>query len=268
MLGAVAAGLFATFIADQQQPTELPLHLLYGIIIFGATFAMLFKEDVLPRVNEHITLSYTLILWYAFLRNYAYDSRIQILGAAAMLAPTGIVIWIAVSEVVLSVFWKIALYTWFLCTVVGLGVLVFPPQRIAMFLPHQTMPWMNRIDAILAGMGFLYLIANATYLYFLVPLPGKSQSWADRMKEWHAFVDILLPRFDATQSRLGLTLLLLLGQGGALLLNYQTHWLPDGFLINSIIVLPGIFTLLRPPPTQPAEGTQRALPRQLRRRLR
>jgi hypothetical protein len=252
MLGAVAAGLFVTFLTVDNDPAGPPFYLLWGIIGFAVTFSLLFKDDVLPRINEEIVLSYTLIFWYVFQRNYAADPRAQLIGAGLMFAPLVALVCLAVSDAALTAVWKLALYAWFLISVVGIGVLAFPPERIAMFIPSRELPWMTRSDATLAGMGFLYLAASATYLFYLLPLPAKDQLWEERMKAWHAFVALLLQRTDGDPLRRNAMLAVLLGEGGILAVNYRTLWIPDGLLVNTFIILPCLVAYFRRVP-EPSE---------------
>jgi hypothetical protein len=74
--------------------------------------------------------------------------------------------------------------------------------------------WIGASDRVLWGMAFLYLAINATYLYYLVPIPGRGQSWVDRMKEWHAFTDLMTQRYDGDPPRLRQALVIALGQAG------------------------------------------------------
>jgi hypothetical protein len=89
-------------------------------------------------------------------------------------------------------------------------------------------------------MAFLFLLANAVYIYYLIPIPGRGQSLADRMKEWHEFTDLLTQRFDDAQVTL-VQAVIALGVGGtALLLNAIYRWLPPELVINVAIVVPAI----------------------------
>jgi hypothetical protein len=107
-------------------------------------------------------------------------------------------------------------------------------------------------------MAFLFLAANATYIWYLIPIPGRSQSFENRMKEWHEFTDLMTQRFDDHETAQRQPWLLLLSAGGVLLLNFIFRWLPSGLLINTLMVLPGLLFVSRrakptPPLTPPAD---------------
>jgi SEC-C motif len=137
------------------------------------------------------------------------------------------------------------MYAWFLCTVVSLGVIQFPFHHLSIFLSRQEIPWVTPLDCIVAGMAFLYLAVNMAYLYELIPIPEKNQSWQDRMKQWHELTNLMTRRVEADQPTHMQSLLLLVGVGGALLLIYFFHWLPSGLAINILIVLPCLLSLGR-----------------------
>jgi hypothetical protein len=50
-------------------------------------------------------------------------------------------------------------------------------------------------------MAFLFLAVNATYLYMLIPITGKTESWRDRLKEWHELTDEMAQRLLAEELR-------------------------------------------------------------------
>ena len=156
--------------------------------------------------------------------------------------PSAATLFIAVARPKLTFVGKLCLYTWFLSIVVSIGLLQFPFQHLAIFLSPQASPRLTPLDCIVAGMAFLYLAVNIAYLYELIPIPGKNQSWTDRMQEWHALTDLMTQRFeDEPMHRRGL--LLLAGQGVALLVIYFFHCVPAGLTINLFVVLPSILAL-------------------------
>jgi hypothetical protein len=138
--------------------------------------------------------------------------------------------------------WKLSFYTWFLTIVVSLGLFQFPFQHLSIFLSPEKSPWLNPLDCVVAGMAFLYLAVNMAYLFELIPIPGKHQSWSDRMKEWHQLTGLMTERFeDEPMHRFGM--LLIVGQGTALLLIYFFHWVSAALAINLFVVLPSILPM-------------------------
>ena len=218
------------------------LHILFSMGFFAFMFALRFKNDLLPVVSEKVLLSYSLIFWFAFFSYFYKGTAWSNALAALLLIPTAATVFIAVQRPTLSFVWKLSLYTWFLTVVVSLGLFQFPFQHLAIFLSPEKSPWLNPLDCVVAGMAFLYLAVNMAYLFELIPIPGKNQSWADRMMQWHKLTGLMTERFeDQPMHRLGM--LLILAQGIALLVIYFFHWVSAALAINLFVVLPSILPM-------------------------
>ena len=238
----VAFGALGMFMGKHEHEYKPFLHILFSLGLFAFMFALRFKNDLLPVISEKVLLSYSLIFWFAFF-SYFYDGTAWGNALAALLlVPSAATVFIALQRPSLSFLSKLFLYTWFLCIVVSLGLFQFPFQHLSIFLSPEKSPWLNPLDCIVAGMAFLYLAVNMAYLFELIPIPGKHQSWADRMKEWHKLTDLMTERFeDEPVHRLGL--LFILAQGIALLLIYFFHWVSVALAINISVVLPSILAM-------------------------
>jgi hypothetical protein len=218
------------------------LHVLFSMGLFAFMFALRFKDDLLPVVSEKVLLSYSLIFWFAFFSYFYKGTAWSNALAALLLLPTAATVFIAVQRPALNFVWKLSLYTWFLCVVVSLGLFQFPFQHLSIFLSPEKSPWLNPLDCIVAGMAFLYLAVNMAYLFELIPIRGKNQSWADRMEEWHKLTGLMTQRFDdEPMHRLGL--LFIVGEGIALLVIYLFHWVSVALAINLFVVLPSILPM-------------------------
>jgi hypothetical protein len=218
------------------------LHILISLGIFAFMFAIRFKNDLLPVVSEKVLLSYSLILWFAFFSYLYKGAAWQNVLAAILLVPSAATVFIAFKRPKLNFVWKLCLYTWFLCIVVSLGLFQFPFQHLSIFLSPEKSPWLNPLDCIVAGMALLYLAVNMAYLFELVPIPGRHQSWADRMVEWHKLTGLMTERLEEEpMHRIGL--LILGGQGAALAAIYFFHWVPAALAINVFVVLPSILAM-------------------------
>jgi hypothetical protein len=216
-----------------------PQDVLECMGFFGVLLAVFFDKRILPVVNEKIVLSYTIVFWYALYVNF------QRLGLPdwlvyALLVPTSAALIIAFTQPALTFFWKVAMYAWFLSLVLSLGLFQFSFARLAIFNSPKADLWLTPIECLTTGMAFLYLCINATFLFELIPLPGRNQSWKDRMREWHALTELMAYRFSdrAIPSVVAGTIFVV--EGGVLALNYIYHFISDGLLINLLVVLPGL----------------------------
>ena len=238
----VAFGALGMFPGKHEHVYQPFFHILLSLGFFAFMFALRFKNDLLPVVSEKVLLSYSLIFWFAFF-SYFYSATVYSnILLAALLAPSVATVFIAFSRPPLTFVWKLSLYTWFLCIVVSLGLFQFPFQHLSIFLSPDKSPWLTPLDCIVAGMAFLYLGVNLAYLFELIPIPGKNQSWANRMEEWHALTGLMTERFeDEPMHRVGM--LLIVGQGVALLVIYFFHWVSTALAINLFVVLPSILAM-------------------------
>lgn len=245
LLGCLAFSLLFLMPGKHEAVYEPLTHLLLFFSCFSVMFALAFKDDILPAMSEKLLLWYTLIFWFAFLSYFYRETLLQTILLLVMLAPTAATIIVAGRRSALGFTLKLLLYSWFLCLVVGLGLFQFPFYQLRLFVRTAEIPWVTPLESISAGMAFLYLAANATYVFYLIPLPAKGQSMADRMKQWHAFTDLMTQRFsdDVTTNRA--MVWMLCGEAVLLGLDYRFHWVARETLINSLIVLPSALFFAR-----------------------
>ena len=238
----VVVAAFGIFPGKHENEYRPFVHILFALGIFAFMFALRFKDDLLPVISEKVLLSYSLIFWFAFFSFFYKETAWDNALATLLLVPSAAVVFIAFRRPTLSFAWKLCLYSWFLCVVVALGLFQFPFQNLAIFLSPERSPWLNPLDCIVAGMAFLYLAVNMAYLFELVPIPGKNQSWADRMEEWHKLTGLMTERFEEEPMH-QLGLLVLGGQAVALVVIYFSHWVPAALAINVFVVLPSILAM-------------------------
>jgi hypothetical protein len=240
LAACAAAGMVAMLPGKHEHVYQPLFHVLLVFSFFSVTFAITFKEDILPIISEAVLLWYTIVFWYAFLVYAPAGSPPPIALMVLLLAPTCVTLYLAMVKTRLGFVLKLGLYTWFLTIIVSLGLLLFPFSQLKLFYKDNQVPWVTPFESLTAGMAFLVLLANAAYVFFLIPIPGRGQSFADRMKEWHELTDLMTQRFEDAQATL-LQALVALGIGGtALLLNASYRWLPPELVINVAIVVPAI----------------------------
>lgn len=238
----VAMGLVGLFPGKHERVYEPLFHVLMVFSLFSVMFAFLFKEDILPIVTEAILLWYTVVFWYAVYSSSYLSIRTPLgsVWVVLLLLPTAATLYIAAVKTQCGFVLKLGLYSWFLIIIVCLGLLQFPFSQLKLFFKENQVPWVTPFESLTAGMAFLFLLANGVYVYYLIPIPGKHQSFADRMKEWHEFTDLLTQRFDDSQVTLAQAVIALGVGGTALLVNAIYRWFPPELVINVAIVIPAI----------------------------
>jgi len=245
LAGCVAVGILGMLPGRHEHEYQPFFHVLLSYGVFSCCFAIMFKNDILPLVSEKVLLLYSLVFWFAFFSYFYEGSMLHNILLVSLLIPSLVTVVVAVVRPKLGFAWKLFLYTWFLGAVISLGLLQFPFRHLTLFLHPQGTPWLTSVDCIVAGMAFLYLAVNITYLFELVPIPGKNQSWKERMAQWHELTDLMTQRVSEDQPTHRYALLLIAGIGGLLAIDYRFHWLPRNLVINALVILPCILSLGR-----------------------
>jgi len=172
----------------------------------------------------------TLVLWFLFLQKRDLHNPAHRMQAVLLLLPSLWSLYLCWSGRPAPRAGKIADYLWFLAVVVLLGIWGFPFSPLALFGSTRGAPWISPLDGVLGGMTFMVLVVYGTYLFFFIPIPGKHQSFADRMKQWREFVGIMAERFhDTPGNRAGLAALSAV-LVGIFLLHAWVAWMSTGMV--------------------------------------
>ncbi len=253
LLGCVLIAGCLVFPGSYQRGFQL-VNVLFFFSMFAFAFALLFYNDILQFLNVPIVLSYTLVFWFAFFANFYDGSPRHVELALLALVPSVFSFVIALRTGPFSFVPKLVLYSWFLIMILCLGLMQFPFSQLQIFFEDKQVPWVSPVESFMAGMAFLFLLVNACYVYWLVPVPGRSQSWADRMKEWHAFTDELTRRVDDSPLGRARIATVLVAEGVLLMLNYHFAWLSPALAINMAIVIPSMLLNVRTEPASAASA--------------
>ena len=240
LAGCLAFGMLGMLPGRHERVYEPLFHVLMVFSFFSVIFAFMFREDILPLISEAVLLSYTLAFWFAFFVYFYSRTPLHMALLLLLLVPTAATVFVAFRKTQLGFVFKLALYTWFLLIIVCLGLFQFPYSQLILFSADHQVPWVTPVESATAGMAFLFLLANATYVFYLIPIPGRNESWEERIKNWHAFTDLLTQRFADARVTLLQAVTVLGVEGTVLLLNAIYRWFPPGFVINVAIVIPAI----------------------------
>jgi len=257
---AICAGLalvITVFVHLRDRASDPLLEIGLGLGIAGVALAASYQDEILPSVGDKLLLAFTLIFWFGFVTEFYRGTQPQQALMFAALPPTAGTVYVAAMRPVLGFWGKLGLYTWYLAIVVFLGWLQFPFRNLSIFYAGADLGWLGPVDAFATGMASLYLLTNAWYLSELVPIPGKTQSFSDRMKEWHELTDLMTQRCsDEDGPGDGWAFAFIGVFGPLLLLNYVFALLPNSLVISCAIVLAAL--CLERVPTREALGAARA----------
>lgn len=240
ILGCAALALIGMMPGKREQVYDPLFHILMTFSFFSFMVAFMFMKEILPLISEGTLLSYTAIFWFAFFSYYYHGTLAQNVLMGVAVLPTAIILYMVFDRENPGNLTKLVMYTWFLTIIVSIGFMQFPPSDLAIFYEEREVPWITPVESVTAGMAFMFLVANATYIFYLFPIPSKGQSLASRMEDWREFSDLLIDRFSNAQTTILKALVVLVGELSILLLNAVYHWVSTGLMINLAIVISGI----------------------------
>lgn len=226
---------------------KLPDSLYFSILFFSFVFSILFghyfKKDILPDITEHTILYFTIIFWYIFfpgLKSLLFSLDLMPSLDSLLLFPILIgslgVLFISFSNVKLNIFWKLFFYIWFLSIIICLNILCFLSKNISFFFNKEAIITLSPLEILFSGMVFFYLIVNVLYIYELIPIPAKHQSFNERIKEWKKYINMLTNKYSDNQLKPVHSLLTILFLGGFFVSNYFLQFAPAYLIINIAII--------------------------------
>jgi len=230
----------AGFIPGKNEHAYDLMHVIITFAVFIFAFAILFKERLLPIINEHVLLVWNLL----FLSVYLPDVLEKNFAFWLVAAPSLFVLFLALTPWKPNKLLKFLFYVWFLVIVVAIGVAHF--QMMPLFHSSASLSIGGLIaELFFGGMSSLWIGVYIVYLFILLPIPSKSQSIRDRIQTWKEDVHLMISRYSDHQLRIPMTISIVLIIGGVLLANHHWKFLSPFLLVNIIITLvPGFLGLL------------------------
>ncbi len=202
------------------------------VFLYSVLFIGIFREDILPYINESIILQLTIISCY-----FALTSRLPTILIYPLFFIVPYVVFLNFSSYELGNIPKFLLYVWYLLmSAVILGILMY-----ARLTRLYQLPVFSILDAFLGGMISLRLFTPIYFLLQLIPFPSKQTSFSDRIYEVKIEIEQMIQHYINFQVRITATLLTVLLQTAILALNYWLNILPEWSVIDGSIILFAIF---------------------------
>jgi len=214
-----------------------------SFIIFSILFSIVAEEEILPEISEQTILSFTLVFWYICFTHFSVG--FSHLWVKIALIPSIATLIISFINRKLGFFWKLFFYNWFLLLIIFFGIFYFSFGNLSFFFIKENIKNLSVIGVMATGMAFLYLIANSFYFFELFPIPGKHQSFRERIEMWKEHTRLLTSKYTDYQLKPAYSFLLILFQGGILVLNYFFKFVSEDLIISIAILLPS--SLISPP---------------------
>ena len=236
-LGVCCLGSLAGLIPGKHETNyHLNIHLFLVACAFAIVYAFCFKKKILERINKEILMVWTLVGLYIVLRIPLVISYPPVFVPLLVLGLLPIMNAFAGFDARFG--WKVYFYIWFLCVLVGIAASKFAFSTMANVFGfgHGT-EQIAALQMFVIGMSFLYLVVNLWYVVELIPLPGKHQSFSERLEQVQEDLEILADDYDDEQVRWWKTALLLAVTVSVLAANHFMNFVSDETLIPILIVI-------------------------------
>jgi hypothetical protein len=230
-----ASGLLGLIPGKHETHYDLKAHLFYIACLFVFGYAVCFKEKVLERIDKEILMVWTLVGLFIAAQTPLVTSHPPVLIFFVVLSLVPVVNAFAGFDQ--SYGWKVYFYIWFLIVLVGIAASKFAFSTVAnVFGFGHHAEELHSFEVFIIGMSFLYLAVNLWFVIELIPLPGKHQSFSERLEQVREDMDILAGDYDARQVRRWKAVLLLTVSSSLLAINYFRHFVSNETLIPILIV--------------------------------
>lgn len=252
LLGCCGGSSIGLIPGKREHHYDLSFHLLMTACIFSVAYAICFKQKILERINKEILMVWTLVGLYVALQTpliTTHPMAVILLSALCIIPVAN-----AFASLDKSYGWKVYFYVWFLCVLVGIAASKFAFSTVAdVFQFHRASEELNAITTFFVGMSFLYLATNLWYVIELIPLPGKHESFSERLEHVKEDMEILADDYEEAQVRWWKTVLLLAVSASLLTVNYFQHFVSDETLIPLLIVFLPVVDKIKLPAKVPAQ---------------
>lgn len=176
---------------------------------FALVIAFMYKQRLLPTVTEGTLFGYGLVASYIFVHDFFTGglSAHSFVFWILLLVPC----YMALTTILILTPQRVGkvgqsfLMTLFIAISVYIGYII--ARETLMF---SGSPW----ELFIVGYGYLVLLANIYYLLYFIPIPGKRQSFAERVRNIKQHAQDFEEKYvavNSTVTEIGVTLLLFTG---------------------------------------------------------
>lgn len=131
---------------------------------------------------------------------------------------------------------KIFFYSWFLFILIFIAIKNFSFKNLELVFSVNSTE-VNYFTAFILGMSSLYLVIHFWFLFRIIPLPSRSQTFKDRMVEWREESNLMVSKYSNKQSHPLLISFIILFFVILYFINTKFKIYNESLLINFVIVL-------------------------------
>jgi hypothetical protein len=270
IFGCLAASMVAFLPGKNESEYNLYAHCVLYIFCFILSCSGIFSRKILPKINERSLLLFNVqFLYFGIVKLYPVIGHHPIAFIPLFIA--GICSLSVLINAIIPVkpprWAKIYFYAWYLVMSVGMLFLIFPAGILLDILSMDRIVKLGWLQCVTSGMIAVYLGLNTLNVFLLIPIPGKGQSFENRIKDLREHIAMLNSKYEDEQLKPIESILLLCASLGFLLLNHFVIKFENLTIINISLlivcfVVGGVFhrgTMLTHNNLQPQQSRRRAL---------
>ena len=193
---------------------------------FALVIAFTFKDRLLPVVTEGTLFGYSLIAGYIFFSNiYFNETEVGVFSFLLMSLCIGLAMFLIIYPRQVGKIAQTILMTLFICISIYIGY-----ELTKGTVSFDGSDW----ELVVVGYSYFALIANVFYVLYFIPIPGKRQSFEERMRNISEHAKDLEEKYvavNSTSKQIFLTLVLFF----VMLLFDYLDYVSDALLISTIL---------------------------------
>ena len=227
---AAAISVFFSLVLESKKRSQRSISdgLLFTFIIFIGGLALLFKERIVPKINERVLLIVGLSTWYLIFSNraapwftiiYSGIMALIIMNSLLRLKPTRAV--------------QVWLFVWYFVSIITATLINFDWNILEKVFLKNLTHVLPPTETIVYGMTFSFIIIHAAFLFNFIP--GKRERFY--LQRMSRYADLLDQHYDeSSQMRVVETIIIVFGLGTLLVLNLFYSIVPDNFVLVLIFL--------------------------------
>lgn len=228
LAGALLLGLMPF---KHEHAYSIGLHVLAVCGWFVVALACFFRDRLLPRLHEGAVLVWNATFAYGLGAAYGWEAW----PVRCLLVLDALVTLALLARLRLAYAAKLAVYIWFLFVAVALAWIQFRFADFRAFSTPDAVPPPTLV-AVVDGMAFAYLVMLCWFLLQMVPLPSRSQSFSERLKEWRSDADAMVGHMSDHQVAPWFGMVLVLALAAAFAGNGAYHVMDAQRLVAALLV--------------------------------
>lgn len=244
LFGCIGIALLGLLPGKHERDYRFDEHLIIVAGWFTLAIAFVFRKRIIGTLTEQYLLHVNIIYAYFLLTHFSWYQASDLL-LVALFPSIHTLILICLKQPFKTGI-NILSFLWFF--LMNIVMLIGSFVHFFVILIQSGSTGISLWEALTLGPAFFLLIAYSFYIWSLVPIPGKHQSFKQRLVQVKQFIRELDRAYDNVQLRRRHACLIILIEGGLLWMNWIFKFTSATIAINVSLIL---FSILIPSTKKP-----------------